>query len=65
MQDRILKAAGRRGKTKAQLAEQFGVGFSYISRNVNELVDAGLLVGTVARPKGRGRPATRYARVDS
>lgn len=65
--DKILRTAGKRGKTKAQIATAIGTGHSYASRRVNALVDAGRLtvVGQVKPAGGVGRPSPRYARNDS
>lgn len=58
----LLKSAGLRGKTKDELAERLGVGHSYVSRTVNELVASGKLVVTGTYRPSRGRPAPRYGR---
>lgn len=41
--DKIIRTAGRRGKTKQQIAEAVGVGYSQAAKVVNELVFSGRL----------------------
>jgi len=61
MKDKILKAAGKKGKTKAELADKLGVGYSTCSVAVNELVKDGFLVVTGKVKTGQaGRPSTLY-----
>lgn len=60
---KFITAAGKRGKTKSQLAARLGVGHSYVSRRVNALVAAGLLEVKGYEKPSVGRPAPRYGRV--
>jgi predicted ArsR family transcriptional regulator len=59
--EKIVKAAGKRGRTKTELAEKLGVGHSYVSRLVNELYDDGKLVVIKTKKRETGRPAPVYA----
>jgi response regulator of citrate/malate metabolism len=59
--DKILKAAGKKGKTKIELATKLDIGYSTCSVLVNELVKEKKLVVTGQVKTGTvGRPATKY-----
>ncbi len=61
VKDKIVKAAGKKGKSKVALAEKLHISYSACSAAVNELVAEGELV-VVGKEKavGAGRPAVLY-----
>lgn len=62
-EQKIIRAAGKRGKTKYELAAQFGLSYSRISALVNALVKAKALVRKTTRASTGGRRPAVYARV--
>lgn len=63
-EQKIIKAAGKRGKTKLELATQLGLSYSRVSALVNKLTfKAGELTWKGKRASTGGREADVYARV--
>jgi predicted ArsR family transcriptional regulator len=60
--ERIVSACAA-NKTKAALAEKFGVGYSTVSQTVNRLVAEGTLVASAGKKPKTGRTPLVYKRV--
>jgi len=60
MKDKIIKSAGKRGKTKYELADKLQISYSACSAAVNALVKSGDLVVTGKVQHGVGRPAIKF-----
>lgn len=54
-------AGSDRPVSAGELAERFGINHTAVRQHLSRLVDAGLVIGTLAAPTGRGRPPVLYS----